>query len=185
MSKPVKSPHTTPAPEGLQGLAEGGPSRRLLAALLAALLFWGSASSAWAGVHGPWGGGGGSPFNEPAPAGSQLAEVWVREGRVIDAILLVWRRPDGVLIYSPWYGGGGGRIQKFQFAPGERLVRVEGRAGRYVDSLRFITSTGRASPTYGGGGGAPFVSDAGTGEITGAFGRSGKLLDQIGFYTRP
>src|SRR5262249_8600411 len=77
----------------------------LRAALLAALLFLVSAPSARAGVNGPWGGGGGLPFDEPAPPGSHLAEIWVREGRLIDAILLVWRRPDGSLAYSPWYGG--------------------------------------------------------------------------------
>src|SRR5262249_35074417 len=120
MLNPVKWPGATPAPEGPVGSKERGLNRWLLAALLAALLFWGSTPGARAGVHGAWGGGGGDPFNEVAPAGGQLAEIWVRSGDKIDAILLVWRRPDGGLVYSPWYGGGGGRIQKFQMAPGER-----------------------------------------------------------------
>src|SRR5262245_59836528 len=128
--------------------------------LLAAVTVSGlTAAPALAGQEGPWGGGGGVPFNAPPPVpGSRIVEIVVRHGAYIDGIQLVWQLPDGRYYYSAGFGGSGGQFSSFRLDPNERLVRVEGRSGVYVDGLRFVTDRGRRSPWYGGNGGLPFVT---------------------------
>lgn len=96
----------------------------------------------------------------------------MRAGEYIDGIQFCYTR-KGQPFNAPAHGGNGGTDYEFRLSPGEHIVRIEGRAGKYVDQLRFITNKGDSSrrllPTYsnsgyagnssriyGGNGGDPF-----------------------------
>lgn len=89
------------------------------------------------------GGNGGNPFdffhsvNDMIAA--RLVEVRVRSGSVIDAIQLVYSYGDHAFT-TPWYGGSGGAESFFTLAPGELIVKIEGRSGSLVDQVQFITN---------------------------------------------
>ena len=80
-------------------------------------------------------------------------------------------------------------MSKIVFNEYERLVHVEGLADmnerwRYVSQLRLFTSVGGRPPVFQGGAtgcisGLPFSL---TGDIRGIFGRSGEVLNAVGFY---
>jgi hypothetical protein len=61
---------------------------------------------------------------------------------------------------------------------------VDGRSGDKVDSIRFVTSTGRVYGAFGGGGGGPWeyetrIHGGLKRQIVGLSGMSGALLDRI------
>ena len=83
-------------------------------------------------------------------------------------------------------------MSKIVFEEDERLVHIEGLADmnerwRYVSQLRLFTSVGGRPPAFRGGAtgrisGLPFSL---TGNIRGIFGRSGDVLNALGFYMLP
>lgn len=83
-------------------------------------------------------------------------------------------------------------MSKVVFEENERLVHIEGLADmnerwRYVSQLRLFTSVGGRPPVFRGGAtghisGLPFSL---TGNIRGIFGRSGDVLNALGFYMLP
>lgn len=121
----------------------------------------------------------------------------VRHGDYVDGISLAWIQPDGTFVEGPHHGGGGGTEDSFTLEPGETIQVIRGASGDLVDSLSFQTSLGRTYGPYGGRGGNPFEVnfarepnpiDRSPGAavihpLTGIFGRSGDLLDAIGFWT--
>jgi hypothetical protein len=48
---------------------------------------------------------------------------------------------------------GGNEQLEFALRESEHVAVVKGRRGAYVDSVQFVTSTGRESPRYSSGGG--------------------------------
>ena len=123
------------------------------------------------------GGGGGAPFQDSDNLINLgfISKIIVRHGNVVDSLRLFYGNSPGAQ-----HGGGGGKEEEFLLEPGERIVRVEGRAGNVIDSLQFFTDRGKASPKYGGGGGTPFSAVAPDGgQLIMIEGRAGNVIDQV------
>jgi hypothetical protein len=73
----------------------------------------------------------------------------------------------------------------FILNPNEYIVEISGYYGVYVNSVKIVTNSGRASQLYTGASGTiEYKYTAGTGEIiTGLWGRTGSWIDAIGVYT--
>lgn len=124
------------------------------------------------------GGGGGVEFTTDLTEVDRMVGVAVRSGQYMDGIQAIFKTVYGQEVRSAWFGGNGGTPGEFRLADGELITRVEGRSGGYVDSLTFSTDKGKTY-RYGQQGGGQFEL---SGEICGFLGRSGSLLDQIGFF---
>lgn len=60
---------------------------------------------------------------------------------------------------------------------------MEVKAGKFVDSITFITNKGNKSSKFGGdGGGYKLISFPENSRLVGIYGRAGQYIDQIGFY---
>ncbi|HEX9963530.1 MAG TPA: jacalin-like lectin [Allosphingosinicella sp.] len=127
------------------------------------------------------GGTGGTAFADPVPIPGQtsIKKIVIRSGTFIDAISTTYGKPDGTTAVAS-HGGGGGTATTITFNPGESIIAVTGRSGKFLDSLTILTSDRRVFGPFGGGGGTPFVVNA---NILGFVGRSGTFIDSIGFYT--
>lgn len=145
------------------------------------------------------GGSGGEPFSDQIPDGARICAVLIRHGEYVDGIQLCWEMADGSVVFGPYHGGQGGTEDRFVLAPGERITAYTCSSGDLIDSLTFKTSAGNVHGPYGGGGGQSFSVDytefqtwwdmwddggtgTSTGEVAGIFGRSGDVLDALGFW---
>lgn len=108
---------------------------------------------------GSGGGGGGAADAQELPDAqpghqSQVFPVRcirVRSGNLVDGIEFEYADSSRLS-----YGGSGGEEAVFALdydGRGEFLSRIQVRCGDYVDAIRFLTSTGRESPWFGGRGG--------------------------------
>lgn len=135
---------------------------------------------------GPVGGNGGKPFDNYAiPEKARVTAVHVYTEWVINAIQLDYMDSNGENGGRPPIGGLGGEHHVFYLDEDEYLTGISGRAGWYVDSIRFHTNK-RLSPSYGGTGGDReynFEAPAGH-EVTGFFGRSAWYIDALGILVR-
>jgi hypothetical protein len=96
------------------------------------------------------GGFGGRPFRTSnADPANKIVGIRVRSANEIDGLQITYA--NGVT--ESWGGRGGDWNAVFEIFPGEELVGIIGKTGRRVDSIRFVTSTGRMSQKYGGDGG--------------------------------
>lgn len=123
------------------------------------------------------GGNGGTPFKDSEDEINIgfISKIDVRYGKVIDNLRLSYGNSP-----ASQHGGGGGSADTFVLEPGERIIRVEGSAGDYIDSLQFFTDKGKQSPKYGGGGGTPFQAEASVGgQLITIEGRAGDFIDQV------
>lgn len=133
------------------------------------------------------GGDGGLPIEGYViPPGARIREIEVTSGWYVDSIRVIYTDAEGATHALPGVGGNGAYAHRFTLEPGEYLIGVSGRSGRYVDSIAFHTNL-RVSPTYGGDSGensftflAPEAS-----EVVGFFGRADWYVDAIGIVTRP
>ena len=144
---------------------------------------------------GPWGGGGGDPFDlygsvQPLPANYVLNTPLVRSGDWLDAMMAIYwdKAHTQAWIYSPYVGGDGGNWNtQPSLRVGEYIIGAVGRVGNYVDHLDLVTNF-NLNLNFGGGGGSAdfqfFVDDRETEEIIGFFGRAHTYVDAIGFVTR-
>lgn len=135
---------------------------------------------------GPVGGNGGKPFeNYAIPEGARLTTIHVYTEWVINAIQLDFINSDGNPDGRPPIGGLGGEHHVFYLDEDEYLTGISGRAGWYVDSIRFHTNK-RISQSYGGmGGDRDYTFEAPAGhEVCGFFGRSAWYIDSLGVSTR-
>lgn len=82
-------------------------------------------------------------------------------------------------IYGPWHGSHGGKDHYFVLPAGEYINKVEGRSAKYVDQLKFTSSSGRTYGPYGGGGGHSFVAARPTCKLAYISGRCAKYVDRI------
>jgi len=151
------------------------------------------------------GGGGGQPFSDRIPDGARICEVTVRHGDCIDGIRISYMTPDGTKVDCPYHGGQGGTETTFTIDAGQWLSPDCVSSGDYVDALTL--STQEYAPTssedaftpyaFGGSGGQPdwgcglqqleldgFGLDMQVNDLVGIHGRSGDLLDAIGFWYR-
>jgi hypothetical protein len=122
----------------------------------------------------------GDTFSEEG-AGKFLLRIHVAFGTHVDSIQFEWL-DNGKILRSIRRGGeGGDHRHSFALAPGEKIIRVEGKSGQCVDQLTFTTNKGNQYGPFGGHGGNSFVLDV-PGGVNGFFGHSSHLLDAIGFY---
>ena len=99
---------------------------------------------------GPAGGNGGKPFDHyNIPNGARLSAVHVYCEWVINA--LQFEFTDDAPGSRPPVGSPGGEHHVFTLDEDEYLTGISGRAGWYVDSVRFHTNK-RASALFGGRG---------------------------------
>ena len=110
-----------------------------------------------------------------------MLRIHIAFGAHVDSIQFEWLE-NGKILRSIRRGGEGGDCRhSFALAPGEKIIRVEGRSGHCVDQLTFTTSKGNQYGPFGGHGGSSFVLDV-PGGVNGFFGHTSQLLDAIGFY---
>ncbi|HEX8238491.1 MAG TPA: jacalin-like lectin [Allosphingosinicella sp.] len=135
-------------------------------------------------TEGPFGGPGGGAFQDPGPVPelSRILRMTIRSGSLVDAISTTYLLPDGsTQTFS--HGGTGGTATDIHFNPGEQIIAVVGRSGTYLDNIAFLTEDPRGERRthgpFGGNGGAQFIVNR---KVNGFFGRSGTLIDQIGFF---
>ncbi|HEX8124593.1 MAG TPA: jacalin-like lectin [Allosphingosinicella sp.] len=126
-----------------------------------------------------FGGSGGNAFSDDLTQSCRVGGVNIRSGTYVDSIEFVYIKPGGSTYSGGKHGGNGGSGASFKLVDGESIVRVDVRAGTYVDQLKFTTNLGNVYGPYAGNGG---TASAITGQIGGIFGRSGSLLDNIGFF---
>jgi hypothetical protein len=133
-----------------------------------------------------FGGTGGSPFSDPLPipGGSNIRQIVIRSGLYVDSIATTYSTPSGGT-FSTVHGGSGGLPTTIDFTPTQRIVSVFGCSGTLLDSIGFVledlvTGAQQTWGPFGGPGGSLFRVNA---EIHGFVGRSGALIDAIGFYT--
>ena len=144
--------------------------------------------------YGPFGGNGGGAFDDASIVNMdqlEIREIVIRSGDYIDSIeFLYHNRVTDELLPSPHHGGNGGGENRIILNPGEYIVEIRGRTGKYVDALTLQTNQGRVFGRFGGTGGGPDYDapsqqemEAGH-EVFAFFGRSGQYLDAIGIHTR-
>ena len=85
-------------------------------------------------------------------------------------------------IYGPWHGSQGGGVHSFLLNGGEYINKVEGKSGKYVDQIKFTSSTGRTFGPFGGGGGGTFVAARPNCKLAYFSGNCGKYVDRIVFH---
>jgi hypothetical protein len=122
---------------------------------------------------------GGDTFSDDLTETAGLAGFNIRSGRLLDAIQAIYKLADGRILTGPWHGGTGGDPTGFVLAEDEFITEISGRAGRYVDQISITTNLRTYGP-FGGNGGDVWSFPSST--IGGIFGRSGQLIDQIGFF---
>jgi hypothetical protein len=127
----------------------------------------------------PGRGTGGRPFHTSNwNPDDKIVGVQVRSGSEIDGLIVHYQSGRREV-----FGGSGGTLnQTFQIFDGEVLVGFTGRAGARIDSLRFVTSTGRVSQHYGGHSGERAIQQTvpSNGRILGFHGRAQNRIDNIG-----
>ena len=136
-----------------------------------------------------YGGKGGIPWDDfeecPNSTVEGVHSITVYHGDQIDGLQVTYRLADGTLHPARLHGRRSGRFQNsFQLAPGEKIVRVEGKTNNVlVDRLSFVTRSEAGSEnTYGPYGITGDTAFAVEGDIVGFFGRSGDLLDALGVH---
>ncbi|KAJ6336223.1 hypothetical protein OIU78_012755 [Salix suchowensis] len=136
-------------------------------------------------VYGPWGGVGGSKFDDGTYTG--IRQIHLSRHVGIASIRVQYDR-DGQAIWGSKHGGSGGfKSDKIIFDyPYEILTRVTGTYGplmymgpNVIKSLTFYTNKGKHGP-FGEEQGPSFANKIDEGKIIGFHGREGFLLDAIG-----
>ncbi|KAL7152423.1 hypothetical protein ABFS83_04G096200 [Erythranthe nasuta] len=142
-------------------------------------------------VVGPWGGNGGTNWDDGSYNG--VREITVMYGRCIDSIRIVYDKNDKPVSGDKHGGAGGTKTAeiKLQF-PDEILTTVTGYyspvvygGSPVIRSLTFKTNRRTFGP-FGVEEGTPFSLPMEGGQIVGFKGRGGWYLDAIGFHiSRP
>ncbi|CAF1524984.1 unnamed protein product, partial [Didymodactylos carnosus] len=95
------------------------------------------------------------PFNDSVIYPSHTiypSQILIYSDKFINSIQLSYIAPDNGSIetQAPRHGGFGGQAHTvFTLDTDERIIRVEGWKGWYIDSLEFLTNQGRTSGQYG------------------------------------
>jgi len=135
---------------------------------------------------GPWGGHGGSPWDDGTYQG--VKQIVIVFAQAIDSIRFEYK----TLLRSVWsekHGGNGGeKTERIQLNyPDEVLVSISGHFGPIahgppvIRSLTFQTNQRKFGP-YGVEKGTYFTLPTSGGKIIGFHGKSGWFLDSIGVY---
>ncbi|MEL7244936.1 MAG: jacalin-like lectin [Cyanobacteria bacterium J06573_2] len=128
---------------------------------------------------------GGVPFCDHVKNVAQISRVTIRSRGWVDGIQVHWTMKDGSSKSGGYHGGSGGIQDSFTLDPNEKITKISGRIGDYVDQLTFHTSKERKYGPYGNGKGKEFSIDIPeNSELIGFFGRAEKYLDGIGVLIR-
>ncbi|XP_065621191.1 pentatricopeptide repeat-containing protein At1g19720 [Quercus suber] len=138
-------------------------------------------------TYGPWGGTGGSTFDDGTYTG-------IRQINLSRNVGIVWIRAlydcDGDAIWGNRHGGSGGfKNEKIIFDfPSEVLTHIVGSYGplmymgpSVIRSLTFYTNKGKYGP-FGEEQGTSFATKLKEGKIVGIHGRKGLFLDALGVH---
>lgn len=140
-------------------------------------------------TYGPWGGTGGSMFNDGTYTGIRQINLSRNVGIVS---MKVCYDQDGKAVWGSKHGGTGGfRHDRVIFDyPYEILTQITGTYGplmymgpNIIRSLTFHTTKGKHGP-FGEEQGQSFSNKIGEGKIVGFHGRDGLFLDAIGVYVK-
>jgi hypothetical protein len=122
---------------------------------------------------GPYGGGGGTSFNEQF--GATPTGMTIFSGEFVDSIQMLYATGPGQI-----HGQTGGGPHAVNFRPGEYIQALSIRSGDFVDAVTIQTNLGSYGP-YGGTGGSLNPTCGGAGwQVVGIFGRAGSYLDALG-----
>ncbi|CAN0906601.1 Jacalin-related lectin 3 [Linum grandiflorum] len=139
--------------------------------------------------HGPWGGQGGSAFDDGIYSG--IRQIYVSRNVGIVYLRAQYDR-DGQPVWGSRHGGTGGfKTDKIVFDyPQEILTHITGTYGplmhmgpNIVKSLTFFTNKGKHGP-FGEEHGPSFFTKVNEGRIVGFHGREGLFLDAIGVHVK-
>ena len=133
------------------------------------------------------GGSGGLAWNDPVETHSPhivgIKAIRIRHADRIDSIQVTYLLTDGSTYIAPKHGGDGGSETNVEFDEGEEIVKVLASVNRLVVQLTFFTKSANGIEKkygpFGEKGATPYQV---TGKMVGVFGRSGELLEAIGFY---
>lgn len=144
------------------------------------------------------GGGGGRHFDDNLPTLGPLRMIHLTicHGKYVNGINTTYLLPNGSevsmvhgTVRESTNGTSEVQLAHIDFVEDERIsLIVVGHSGKFVDFLKFFTwvSTGVANEygPYGWGQDAPWSNTTSTydGVINGFHGRSGTLIDALGFY---
>ncbi|XP_068649280.1 jacalin-related lectin 3-like [Aristolochia californica] len=140
---------------------------------------------------GPWGGGGGSPFDDGLY--TTIRQLVVSHGAAIDSLLIEYHDKKGASVWSERHGGTGGtRTDKVMLDyPDEILLSINGFYGSItsrgpfmVRSLTFESNKRKYGP-FGFQQGLHFSLPVTGGMIVGFHGRCGWYLDSVGVHIKP
>ncbi|KMT20692.1 hypothetical protein BVRB_1g006670 [Beta vulgaris subsp. vulgaris] len=139
-------------------------------------------------THGPWGGNGGTLFDDGVYKG--VREIIISRNVGIVYVKVLYEQ-NGVALWGSRNGGTGGfKREKIVFDyPYEILTHITGFCGptmissSIVKSITFHTTKGKHGP-FGEEQGVPFTSKLKEGEIVGFHGRKGLFLDAIGVHIK-
>lgn len=134
--------------------------------------------------QGPLGGKGGTAFSIAGQG--PVTAIHIRCGSWIDAIHFSYKKNDGSEDDSEKAGGNGGALKTFRLSEGEKISRIQGGSGAFVEVIRVETNKGR-SETFGNARAAlSFTYAIPEGhQLIGFTGRSGIYIDAVGIITAP
>ena len=129
------------------------------------------------------------------PQVARLHSLHICYGDVVDGIQLFYLLQDNTTFIASPHGkvnencGKNSNMTKIFFKEDETLIHIKGvmqKTWQYISQLTLFTSVAGGPPKTRGGpfgrGGSDDVPFSLTGDIRGIFGRSGSVLDSIGFY---
>ncbi|KDP38565.1 hypothetical protein JCGZ_04490 [Jatropha curcas] len=138
-------------------------------------------------TYGPWGGTGGSIFDDGTYTG--IRQIYLSRSIGVVSIRVQYDR-DGQAVWGSKHGGTGGfKTDKIIFDyPYEILTHISGTyvplmfmGPNIIKSLTFYTTKGKHGP-FGEEQGPSFSSKPNEGKIVGFHGKEGLFLDAIGFH---
>ncbi|MCB6184306.1 hypothetical protein LIN78_12195 [Leeia sp. TBRC 13508] len=126
------------------------------------------------------GGNGGVPFLDYSSDAPKILKITLRGGIYVDSIQIDRKDSSNNPVPGKRYGGSGGTKEvSLTLEEGERITKITGRAGDYINKLRIETSKNNFIEC-GENGGEPFEIPLNGKFVTGFWGRSDVYLDKIG-----
>ena len=126
------------------------------------------------------GGNGGAEFERLMPPGATISNINVYHGQYVDGFEIVYRDRKG---NKGSFRQGSIRPNPYRYDldKGVTITGISGRAGQFVDSIRFHFSDGSKTQLCGGnGGGDYFITVPAKASAVGFYGKSGEYVDSIG-----
>ena len=135
---------------------------------------------------GPSGGIGGHAFDDRPPGtAAHIREIRVWSSSGLEALQIIHSQ-EGELIEHPKRGQSNSGFTIFKLEPGEFITEITGRYSSYIDQIEIRTNLGKVKRFGSTSGLHDFQYSAPENyEISGIWGRAGRLVDAIGVYLSP